>query len=102
MRRIQRLTVLAALSSCLIPAAFAAKRFDSPRPIEPGLRIVAAPLLQNRAVPLASSSPRSLSMCDAWLTSDYEADRFATNYLWCDFENLQVVGVEDSPAPADS
>src|ERR1043166_2166215 len=81
MRTIQKLTVLAALTSCLIPAAYAAKRFDSRRTIEPGLRIVQAPESISRAMPLAAStSPRSLTMCDAWLTSDYEADRFSTNY----------------------
>jgi len=99
MRTIQRLTVLAALSSCLIPAAFAAKRFDSPRPIEGACgssrrRCLRTGSRPSRRAPSLDQHVRCLA--DVRL----RGGQVATNYLWCDFEQLEVIGAFSLPRPS--
>lgn len=72
-------------------SAQGAKRFEDPRPLEGGLRIVTMSRAGESVAPLGIGSPDRTAMCDVWVTSNYEADAFTTNYLWCDFESLQLI-----------
>ncbi len=91
MRLMQKTAIVVVLAICLASTAFAAKRPDAPRPLEPGLRLVAAPQ-QATVAPLAIGNPNGLAMMDSWMTSDWEVDQWTTNYLWYDAEALEVVG----------
>ena len=92
MRTTYKIAVLTALAISLSPAASAGKKLDSPRLLEPGLPIVATAPPGNVAAPLSASTPRALTMCSAWMTSDFEIDEFATNTLWCECEDMTVRG----------
>src|SRR5207249_6886523 len=104
MRTIQKTTIFAALAICLISTAHAAKRFDASRPLPAppgGLRVLAMTPAGGSVAPLGVGGSTSLRMCAAWASSDYEADTFSTNYLWCDFESLQVIAGFSTPVSRD-
>src|SRR5436309_7888500 len=104
MRTIQKTTIFAALAICLISTAHAAKRFDPSRPLpaQPGgLSVVPMTPAVGSFAPLGVGGSSSLIMCDTWMSSDYEAGIMSTNYLWCDFESLQVIAGFSTPVSRD-
>ena len=107
---IRTYVICAAVGLCLAGGGLEAKQFQATRAVEPGtgLRLVTVNAgsgngdspEESVSSALRVGRPAAIAKCDTWITSDYEIDLFTSNYLWCDFENLQIVGGFFSPHDA--
>ena len=86
-----RLALVAALTTLLSFPAEAGKRLDPSRPLYQGLRVESSNESTVALGALASGPPKRIIGLGTWLTSNYEVDVYTSNYLWCDFENLELV-----------
>jgi len=88
---VTKLAVLATLTGLLSGSAEAAKRLDPTRIAQPGLSVVSPSASTEDQDAIRTGPPKRIVGFGSWLTSNYEVDVYTSNYLWCDFEHLQLV-----------